>query len=175
LCPRARIRTLAIYFFITIVRVPAYYYLGFWFLYQLIMGAFSLTGLSSGVAFWAHIGGFVFGMVVVKAFNVTPRKKTPMRLLERPIRPLVAPWVRAPLVDVQVETDRVVIMAYLLGVEENDIRIAVSENIVTISAEHNDIKFYRQISLPVLVIPQVENFVYRNGVLKFTLYRTFEI
>ena len=63
LYPRARIRTLVFYFLIQIITVPALYYLGFWFLYQLMMGFFSLTLLSSGVAFWAHIGGFIVGLI----------------------------------------------------------------------------------------------------------------
>jgi membrane associated rhomboid family serine protease len=171
LFPRARIRTLVIYIVITIVRIPAYYYLFFWFLYQLIMGAISLTGLSSGVAFWAHIGGFIFGMVVVKAFNVTPRTKMPQCFLEGPIRPLFAPLIRSPLAGVQVIADRIMVMANLPGVEKNNIRIEVSKNIVVISAENNDIKFYRQITLPVPVIPKIENFDCRNGVLYFPLHR----
>lgn len=74
LYPRARIRTLVFYIIVQIVSVPAFYYLGFWFLYQLMMGVFSLTGLSSGVAFWAHIGGFVAGLVTIKVFGVKPRR-----------------------------------------------------------------------------------------------------
>jgi membrane associated rhomboid family serine protease len=85
LFPRARIRTLIIRFFITIVRVPAMYYLGFWFLYQLLLGVVSITGLSfASIAFWAHIGGFVFGVLTVKLFNVKPRvqpRATPRQIL----------------------------------------------------------------------------------------------
>lgn len=75
LYPRARIRTLVFYIFIHIMSIPAYYYLGFWFLYQLMMGTLSLTGLPSGIAFWAHIGGFVAGLVTVKVFGVKPRPR----------------------------------------------------------------------------------------------------
>ena len=45
--------------------VPAYFMLIFWFVLQLIFGAVSFVGATgSGIAFWAHVGGFVFGYVV---------------------------------------------------------------------------------------------------------------
>jgi len=70
LYPRARILTLVfIVFFVTIIEVPAMLLLGFWFLTQLYFGA---TGLASpvgggeGVAYFAHIGGFAFGLLVIR-------------------------------------------------------------------------------------------------------------
>ena len=70
LYPRARILTLVlIIFFVTIVEVPAVLLLGFWFLLQLYFG---LAGLASpldgggGVAYFAHIGGFVFGLLAIR-------------------------------------------------------------------------------------------------------------
>jgi rhomboid family protein len=67
LYPNARIRTLVVIF---IVPIPAYVYLGGWFLYQLVEGGFGLASASAnggGVAFFAHVGGFVFGVVVTHA------------------------------------------------------------------------------------------------------------
>jgi membrane associated rhomboid family serine protease len=64
LYPTARIRTLLGLFF---VQIPAWVYLGGWFLYQLIEGNFGLASASAnggGVAFFAHVGGVVFGAVV---------------------------------------------------------------------------------------------------------------
>src|SRR6476620_9846046 len=52
------------------VRVSAWFFLGFWFLYQLFEANFGLFGASAnggGVAFFAHVGGFLFGVVVAKA------------------------------------------------------------------------------------------------------------
>lgn len=168
--PNARIRTLVFYFFIvTVVSVPAYYYLGFWFIYQLLMGIISLTGLSSGVAFWAHIGGFIFGIITAKAFKAKLKRRVVEE--ERVYRPIAAPWVRAPLIDVYVETDRVLIMAYIPGIEESDIRISVSEWDVIIEAERGDARYYGRIVLPVPIIPEVINQEYKNSVLSLTLYR----
>jgi membrane associated rhomboid family serine protease len=49
------------------VRISAWFFLGFWFLYQLFEANFGLFGASAnggGVAFFAHVGGFVFGFIV---------------------------------------------------------------------------------------------------------------
>lgn len=171
LYPNARIKTLVFYFFIiTFISIPAFYYLGFWFIFQLFMGIVSLSGFSSGVAFWAHIGGFIYGFLIIKAFNIKPRRKPTVE--ERRIyRPIVAPWVREPLVDVFVEPDRVVIMAHLPGVREEDIELTVSEWDVIIAAQHEDMRFYKHIALPVPVIPKIIDFIYSGGILRFTLYR----
>jgi membrane associated rhomboid family serine protease len=72
LYPRARVLTLVfIVFFVTIVQVPAFLLLGFWFLEQLYFGAAGLAtplGSSEGVAYFAHVGGFVFGLALVRLF-----------------------------------------------------------------------------------------------------------
>lgn len=67
LFPHARILTLMfIFIFIRIIRIPALIVLGFWFLVQLL----SVTsGFETGVAFFAHIGGFVAGLILVKVFQ----------------------------------------------------------------------------------------------------------
>jgi membrane associated rhomboid family serine protease len=55
---------------ITTIAVPAYFMLGYWFLLQLIGGFGALGGASGGVAFWAHVGGFVAGAALVMVFRV---------------------------------------------------------------------------------------------------------
>jgi len=173
LYPRARIRTIVFYIFIQIVRVPAYYYLGFWFLYQLMMGMVSLTGISSGVAFWAHIGGFAAGFLAVKPFGAKPKRRGETVPTEKPVTPLyVSPYVRTPFVDVLVEEEKVRIIAELPGVEERDINLAISNWDLVISAEHGNIRYYRRVELPTMVIPKAEEPIYNNGVLTFTLQRS---
>lgn len=67
--PRARVTTLVIFFFITAIELPAIVVLGAWFVLQLFSSVGSLgTQVNSGVAYWAHVGGFVFGMVMAWAF-----------------------------------------------------------------------------------------------------------
>ena len=77
LLPRARVVTLIFLFIIFIREFPAWFFLGFWFALQLWQGGFSLVQpeAGGGIAFFAHIGGFVFGMVAVFLF----RKRTPLR------------------------------------------------------------------------------------------------
>jgi membrane associated rhomboid family serine protease len=85
LYPTARIRTLVLIF---IVKIPAWVYLGAWFLYQLVEGNFGLASASAnggGVAFFSHVGGFVFGaLLTLKLLNTgqlapqsTSRRPTP--------------------------------------------------------------------------------------------------
>jgi membrane associated rhomboid family serine protease len=50
-------------------KVSAVFMLGIWFLFQLISGTMSLFGAQSGIAFFAHIGGFVFGAIAGLAFR----------------------------------------------------------------------------------------------------------
>jgi membrane associated rhomboid family serine protease len=67
LYPRARVITLIfIIFFVTVVELPALVVLGAWFLFQLIDASSQPLGGGGGVAYFAHIGGFLFGLLVIK-------------------------------------------------------------------------------------------------------------
>ena len=68
LFPLARINVLVpIFFFIDIWRLPAALYLPLWFISQLFSGTFALIASSfSSIAFWAHIGGFIAGMLLIR-------------------------------------------------------------------------------------------------------------
>jgi rhomboid family protein len=72
--PKGRVLTLVLIFILPwFVEIPAIFYLGFWFLSQLFSGLsiLSLSGTATmgGIAWWAHIGGFVFGMVFYRFFT----------------------------------------------------------------------------------------------------------
>ena len=70
LYPRVRIQTLFILiFFIRIIAIPAWVVLLEWFVVQLLSSSASGGGSTGGVAFWAHIGGFVAGVAAVKLFE----------------------------------------------------------------------------------------------------------
>ena len=77
--PRARVYTLVIFFFITAVELPAVFVLGAWFVLQLFSGTVGEFGeeVGGGVAYWAHVGGFVFGMVAAWLF-FRERRRPPM-------------------------------------------------------------------------------------------------
>ena len=72
LYPQARVVTLIfIVFFFTILELPAILILGFWFLQQILFGFYDVAnpaGGGGGVAYFAHIGGFVFGLAAIKVF-----------------------------------------------------------------------------------------------------------
>ena len=70
LYPRVRVHMLVLIgFFITTFAVPAYLMLGYWLVVQLISGFLSIGAEGGGVAFWAHVGGFAAGAVLVVLFR----------------------------------------------------------------------------------------------------------
>jgi len=100
LYPNSKILTLIPIIFIPwFVEIPAFFFLGFWFVMQFINATVS-HGNVSGIAWWAHIGGFIFGIIFLKAFlklpasgitqkmrQVTQKKKTHRLQVIRPIGP----------------------------------------------------------------------------------------
>ena len=83
LYPRVRVLTLVFFY---LVYLPAWLMLGYWFLIQFLSGTVADGG--AGVAFWAHVGGFFAGVLLVKAFErkrlveakLAGRKLTPEEL-----------------------------------------------------------------------------------------------
>ena len=78
LYPRARILTLVLYVWAYVARIPSIFFLGFWFAYQLLLGFLPQPG---GVAYWAHIGGFIAGMalaLILRRKREAPRVEEPM-------------------------------------------------------------------------------------------------
>lgn len=64
LFPRANVKTLIFLFvFVSVIRVPAVFFLGIWFLFQILS-----SGSGAGIAWYAHIGGFLAGAVLIKLF-----------------------------------------------------------------------------------------------------------
>lgn len=99
LYPHARILTLIPIIIIPwFIEIPAFFFLGIWLLLQIINAAAS-QGIGGGIAWWAHIGGFVFGIFFLKLFTAIPatglsrglqafteKKKTPRLQVIRPVR-----------------------------------------------------------------------------------------
>ena len=70
--PKSKILTLIPIFFIPyFIDIPAFVFLGIWFLLQFINAAGS-QGMGGGIAWWAHIGGVLFGMLFLKLFSALP-------------------------------------------------------------------------------------------------------
>jgi membrane associated rhomboid family serine protease len=73
LYPSSRVLTLVFFF---PVRIPAYIFLGLWFVYQLVeanFGIFAAKANGGGTAFFAHVGGFIFGVIVTRALTSVGR------------------------------------------------------------------------------------------------------
>jgi membrane associated rhomboid family serine protease len=81
LYPRSRIVTLVpIFFFIQLIEIPAVFFLGLWFVLQFVSGVGSIASATGGepaggVAFWAHIAGFVAGVSGVIVFRRPERQR----------------------------------------------------------------------------------------------------
>jgi membrane associated rhomboid family serine protease len=77
LFPRARVLTIVPIFFLPVfVEVPALVFLGLWFVTQFLSGTAALVseGAGGGIAWWAHVGGFLAGIVLHRAF-LDPRRR----------------------------------------------------------------------------------------------------
>jgi membrane associated rhomboid family serine protease len=83
LFPRARVLTLVpIFFFFQLMELPAVIFIGIWFIIQFFSGAFSLTvgsgGNLGGTAYWAHVGGFAAGIILVLRYRRKARRVYPI-------------------------------------------------------------------------------------------------
>ncbi len=73
LFPRARVLTLVpLLIFFPFIEIPAFVFLGIWFLFQ-FMSAATYSAQVAGIAWWAHIGGFIFGIIFLKLFQALPQ------------------------------------------------------------------------------------------------------
>jgi len=83
LYPRARVLTVVfIILLFTVIELPAVVLLGVWFVQQAVFGAADLTnptGGGGGVAYFAHVGGFAFGLLTIRLLARRPRKQVPPR------------------------------------------------------------------------------------------------
>ena len=82
LFPRAKVLTVVfIILFFTVIELPAWVMLGIWFAEQAVFGAAGLTspGSGGGVAYFAHVGGFIFGLLSVRVLATRVRPSPPAR------------------------------------------------------------------------------------------------
>jgi membrane associated rhomboid family serine protease len=91
LFPRAQVVTLIpIFIFLHWMEIPAFVFIALWFVYQFFAGVTALGQSGGGVAYWAHIGGFVAGLALVWVFR--RRRPPPVRVVFSPPRTGRAPW-----------------------------------------------------------------------------------
>lgn len=111
LYPRSRVLTLIPiviipYFF----EIPAAFFLAIWFLFQFLSAALS-DAQAAGIAWWAHIGGFIFGIIILKIMNIFPTFAMPGAMQD------VTKRTRTPRLQVVKPTD---------GADEYDIRGSIT-------------------------------------------------
>jgi membrane associated rhomboid family serine protease len=76
LYPKAKVLTLVpIFFFFQFLEIPAFLFLGVWFLFQFLSAA-GPSAQMGGIAWWAHIGGFMFGIIFLRLFEMLPATGT---------------------------------------------------------------------------------------------------
>ncbi len=78
LYPKSRITTIIfVIIYFTVAEIPALFFLGFWILLQFLYASFSAASgaASGGVAWWAHVGGFAFGMILALLFRIFKKQK----------------------------------------------------------------------------------------------------
>ena len=98
LYPRSRILTLIPILFIPFfIEIPAFFFIAFWFVLQVVNAAGS-DGSIGGIAWWAHIGGFLLGIVILKGFDMFFPKEKPFAATRKKhshrlhvVRPKVSP------------------------------------------------------------------------------------
>jgi hypothetical protein len=84
LYPRARILTfIPVFILFYLVEIPAYFFIGFWFLMQFLQGVAQQAAagrvIEGGVAWWAHVGGFLAGVILLYFFKPNPEKRAGQR------------------------------------------------------------------------------------------------
>ena len=76
LYPHARILTAVFFRIIYFIRVPASLFIGFWFVMQLLLSSYEILGYAIGIAVWAHIGGFIVGLVLALPLKAKLRERS---------------------------------------------------------------------------------------------------
>jgi hypothetical protein len=173
--PRAKVFTVIVAFFITTVRIPALAYIPFWFILQII---FALIGDAGGVAYFAHIGGFIVGigtgygwkvLVGPGPIQLSGAQRIQMVRRERPKVEEAAP-LAAP--DVIEGSDFYEIIAEIRGVSDaSDIHARYEPDSGNVHIVANGSRKYDIIArLPKGAInPTVEYVHYLNGIARIRL------
>jgi len=100
-----------------------------------------------------------------------PKSKTPPTRTPKPL-PTASIEEKQPIVDVFEEEDHIKVMAEVPGVEEKDIRLHVKNNLLIISVDTSEKKYYKEVKLPTSVKKNSVESTYRNGVLEVKVRKT---
>ena len=176
--PRAKIFTVIVAFFITTVRIPALAYIPFWFILQVIFGLIDPFG---GVAYVAHIGGFVAGLgtgYVWKLFLsgkniITPLSKMNSQIIRKQ-RPRIEESISQASPEVIEGPDFYEIIAEIPGVSDaSDINVTFEPDTGNVRIIARGSRNYDMLAkLPTTPIkPTVEYIQYLNGIARIRLIK----
>jgi hypothetical protein len=176
--PRSKIFTVIIAFFITTIRIPALAYIPFWFILQLIFGLIDPFG---GVAYLAHIGGFVAGLgtgYVWKSFLsgkniISPLSKTNSQIIRKQ-RPRVEESIPQASPEVIEGPDFYEIIAEIHGVSDaSDINASFEPDTGNVRIIARGSRNYDMLAkLPTTAVkPTVEYIHYLNGIARIRLIK----
>ena len=168
LYPRARILTLIPIFIIPyFAEIPAFFFLGIWVLFQFLSAA-AASGQSSGIAWWAHIGGFICGLLFAHLFrlNYSHNKVRTRQTLSHSFK------ILSPIVEIIDQDNKILVVVSLPGVYKKDIHLEIYSSRLVITANRKDVQFFKEIHLPSQIIPKLTDFKFRNGILTFLLNKT---
>ncbi|MBD0359655.1 MAG: rhomboid family intramembrane serine protease [Nitrososphaeraceae archaeon] len=174
--PRAKIFTVIIAFFITTVRIPALAYIPFWFILQVIFGLIDPFG---GVAYLAHIGGFVAGLgtgyawkLFLSGKNITnPLFKTDSQIIRKQ-RPKIEESIPQASPEVIEGPDFYEIIAEIRGVSDaTDIHASFEPDTGNVRIIARGSRNYNMLAkLPTTAVkPTVEYIHYLNGIARIRL------
>jgi len=162
--PKARIVTLVFFFFITTTRIPAFAYLFMWFIYQIILAPFG-----GGVAYLAHIGGFVGGILIALIYKVIAKQ----RYITKGSSASYIPLVRPVRLEGIITNDYVEILADIPNIAIESVNTKVNDNILYLEAMSNDgsRRYSERILLRVDVEENPTSIDYINGILRLRFRR----
>jgi membrane associated rhomboid family serine protease len=173
--PRARVLTLIFAFFITTVRIPAIAFIPFWFILQVI---YALIGVPGGVAYLAHISGFIVGLGSAYAWRLfigqspvqlPPMDRTQMIRRERPRIEDAAPQTAPEVIEGPNFFEIIAEVRGISDASDIDARYEAESGNVRIVA--NGVRKYEIIAkLPKgAVNPKIEHVHYLNGIARILL------
>jgi len=130
---------------------------------------FSRTGEIKGLGTKGVKGVYGFSVKLGGLGGESPQVETFGNIKKDEKGAPVVDEVREPLVDLFDESNKIIIVAEIPGVEEEKIKIEVKEDILELNAENSDKKYHKEILLPSKVKKESVRSTYKNGVLEITL------
>ncbi len=113
-------------------------------------------------------GPYFYGFSVTIGPDGIPRIREWGNIRPGPVRPVISETIE-PLTDVIEEDDVIKVIIDMPGVEKEDINVEATERTITVSAEREERRYFKRVTLPKPVRPETARAQYKNGVLTITV------